>query len=100
MSWLAVFLAVLIILTILRRGPRIYRRHRPAPAIVHTILDKRTVPPPPGSDRGVGDTAPRYQLLLEDEDGRQVWTWCDEPAYEVARSGDSYSRGQVGPPVS
>jgi hypothetical protein len=72
--------------------PRIVRRHPSVAVPVHSVLDKRYIDPVPGDTTGQSQ---RFQLLLEDEDGRQVWTWCDAEAFSIAEPGDTYARGHI-----
>lgn len=67
--------------------PRILARHPKRSTATRTILDKRYVDPVPGDLSGRGT---RFQLLLEDEDGRQVWTWCDAETFSAAEPGGTH----------
>ena len=89
--FLGFFLLALILISV-RLVPRLMRRHQPAGAPVHSVLDKRYVDPIPASTDG---QSVRFQLLLEDEDGRQAWTWCDAQAFADAEPGDTYTGGRV-----
>ena len=89
--FLGFFLVALMLLAI-RIVPRLTRRHQPVATPVHSVLDKRYVDPLPGSTDG---QSLRFQLLLEDEDGRQAWTWCDAQAFSAAEPGDTYAGGRL-----
>ncbi len=90
-----VLLAVLIVAAVwfgIQVVPRLLRRHPQAITPVQLILDKRYIDPFPGDTSGQPQ---RFQLLLEDEDGHQVWQWCDSAAFSSAEPGDTFIRGEV-----